>query len=157
VSGRGRHALALVGWLAISYVPALVGRLFQPGAWYASLEQPAWAPPDWVFGPVWTALYATMGVAAWLVWRTWGFTGARLALGLYVVQLVLNGMWSWIFFGLQRPGLALVEILALWVAIVATTVAFWRIRRPAGLLLLPYLAWVAFAALLNAAIWRLNA
>ena len=97
-----------------------------------------------------------MGVAAWLVWRRAGFSGARLALGLFLVQLVLNGMWSWIFFGMQRPGLAFAEILILWGMILATLLTFWRVSAAAGILFLPYLAWVSFAAVLNYAIWQLN-
>jgi translocator protein len=154
---RVRNGLALLGWVAVSFVPAFAGRWFQPGAWYAALEQPSWAPPDWVFGPVWTALYFSMGLAAWLVWRRRGLDAPWGAHGIYAVQLVLNGMWSWIFFGLQRPGLAFAEILVLWLAIVATVVAFGRVRPLAGGLLLPYLAWVSFAAALNGTIWRLNA
>lgn len=153
---RARQSGALAAWVVLSYVPAIAGRWFQPGAWYGALEQPAWAPPDWVFGPVWTALYFSMGVSAWLVWRARGFSGAGGALGAFIVQLTLNGIWSWIFFGLQRPGLALVEIVALWAVLVVTVIAFWAVRPLAGGLLLPYLGWVTYAALLNAAIWQLN-
>jgi translocator protein len=150
-----QRMIGLVAWVAISFLPALVGRFFQPGAWYASLAQPAWAPPDWVFAPVWTVLYFTMGVAVWLVWKERGFT-ARTALAIYFVQLALNAVWSWIFFGLQRPGLAAIEIVTLWLAIIATIVAFWQIRPLAGALLLPYAGWVTFAAALNMAIWQMN-
>jgi tryptophan-rich sensory protein len=97
-----------------------------------------------------------MGVAAWLVWRRAGFSGASLALTLFVVQLVLNGMWSWIFFGMREPGLAFAEILVLWGMILATTLAFWRVSSTAGMLFIPYLAWVSFAAILNCSIWQLN-
>jgi translocator protein len=155
MSERARPWIGLMAWVGVSFVPALVGRWFQPGAWYATLEQPAWAPPNWVFGPVWTALYLSMGLAAWLVWRQRGLD--RAAHGIYLVQLTLNAMWSWIFFGLQSPGLAFAEILLLWMAIVATVTLFWRVRPLAGGLLLPYLGWVSFAAVLNGTIWRLNA
>ncbi len=152
-----RRYAALAGWVLVSFLPSLVGAFFTPGAWYAELDKPSWNPPSWVFGPVWTALYATMGVSAWLVWRERGLSGARGALTLFDVQLALNAAWSWLFFGLQRPGLAFAEIVALWLAIVATLAAFARHSRPAAWLLSPYLAWVTFAAALNFAIWRLNA
>jgi translocator protein len=154
--GAGRWA-GLAAWVAL---PLLVGgglgSLFRPGAWYEGLEKPAFNPPGWVFGPVWTVLYILMGVAAWLVWERYG-DRARAALTLFVVQLAFNAAWSALFFGLQSPGIAFAEILILWGLIVATLLAFWRLRRPAGLLLLPYLAWVSFAAVLNFALWRLNA
>jgi translocator protein len=132
-----------------------IGSLFQPGAWYDGLAKPSWNPPNWLFGPVWTTLYILMGLAAWLVWeRHRG--DARVALALFVVQLAFNAAWSAIFFGLQAPGLAFAEILVLWALIVATTVTFWRHRVAAGALMLPYVAWVGFAAVLNFTIWRLN-
>jgi translocator protein len=151
--------LVLAGFLAASFLVAAVGGLFTSMGmpdWYMALEKPAFNPPSWVFGPVWTALYAMMAVAAWLVWREAGFRGARPAFVAYGVQLALNLAWSGIFFGLREPGWALVEIVALWAAILATMVLFFRHSRPAGLLLVPYLAWVSFAAVLNGAIWRLN-
>jgi translocator protein len=149
---------ALAGWVGLCYLAAFVGSRFtDTGAWFQALEQPPWAPPDSVFGPVWTVLYTLMGIAAWLVWRARGFRGAPAALGLFLVQLVLNVAWSGLFFAMQRPDLAFAEIVVLWAAIVATLVAFWRVRPLAGALLLPYLAWVTFAAALNLAIWRLNA
>ena len=125
------------------------------GSWYAGLTKPSWNPPSWVFGPVWTVLYAMMAVAGWLVWRRGG-PASRSALRWFAVQLVLNVGWSAVFFGLQVPGLALVEILALWVAIAATLMTSWRVARPAGFLFAPYLLWVSFAVALNFAIWRLN-
>lgn len=152
---RSRLGLAL--WLAASLAAGFVGSQFMPGDWYASLTKPPWNPPGWVFAPVWTTLYMLMGIAAWLVWRRAGFAGARLALGLFTVQLVLNGLWSYIFFGIQRPGLALVEIIALWFAILATSFSFRKIHATAGVLFLPYLLWVTFAAALNLTLWRLNA
>jgi tryptophan-rich sensory protein len=124
--------------------------------WYADLAKPAWTPPDWVFGPVWTLLYLMMAVAAWLVWRPKGFAGAKLPLALFGIQLALNSLWSVLFFGLQRPGLAAIEIVILWAAILATTVEFWSRSSWAGALMTPYLIWVTFAALLNFAIWQMN-
>ena len=129
-----------------------------PGDWYASLAKPAWTPPTWVFGPAWTILYAMMAVAAWRLWRRLGARPreSRRALVLFAVQLALNLSWTPVFFGMQRPDLALVVILVLWAAIAATIVAAWKACKTAAALLVPYLAWVTFATALNAAIWRLN-
>ena len=124
--------------------------------WYPTLTKPAWNPPAWLFGPVWTVLYIAMAVAAWLVWRKAGWGGARLALTLFIVQLTLNAAWSIIFFGLRNPGAAFVEVVVLWAAILGTLVLFWQVSVPAGMLFIPYLAWVSFATVLNFAIWRLN-
>ena len=131
--------------------------------WYAALEKPEWNPPSWVFGPVWTSLYSVMGVAAWLVWRREREAAtaeersrARIALVAYGVQLALNAAWSPTFFGLKRIDLAFGVIVALLVALAETIRRFWQLRRSAGLILLPYLAWVTFATALNAEIWRLN-
>ena len=125
--------------------------------WYPTLVKPSFNPPAWVFGPVWTVLYLMMGVAAFLVWRRGlDSDGVRLALTIFLVQLALNGAWSLLFFGLQSPGWALADILALWLAIGGTVWLFWRVAPAAGLLLLPYWAWVSFAAVLNGAIWSLN-
>jgi tryptophan-rich sensory protein len=120
------------------------------------LVQPALTPPGWVFGPVWTLLYIMMGVAAWLVWRRYGLAGAFWPLGLFILQLGLNALWSYLFFGLKNPGLAFLDIVALWLAILATLIAFWHYYPPAGQLLLPYLLWVTFAVYLNLQFWRLN-
>ena len=149
--------LALLGFLVLSFSAAIFGGLFMPGEWYAALQKPSWNPPSWVFGPVWTILYTMIGVSAWLVWNEKGFRGARLAFAVFLVQLVLNALWSWLFFGLHRPEIAFVEIVVLWLAILATIVVFWRESRLAGGLLTPYLAWVGFAAVLNGTLWRLNA
>ena len=153
-----RQLLGLLAWLVLCFATAAVGAIasVQARTFYQALVRPAWAPPGWVFGPVWTLLYALMGLAAWLVWREAGFRGGRLALSLFGVQLVANGLWSWLFFAWRRGALAFVDVVFLWLLILATTLAFWRVRRPAGLLLLPYLAWVAFATALTWAIWRAN-
>lgn len=148
-----RSALWLLIWVASSYAASLPGAFFAPGEWYQGLAKPPWQPPDWVFAPVWTALYLLMGIAAWLVWSERRWTWAFM---LFLVQLGLNAAWTWLFFGLQRPGLALFEICLLWLAILATLIAFWRIRPLAGGLLVPYLAWVTFALMLNAELWRRN-
>jgi tryptophan-rich sensory protein len=126
------------------------------GTWYPTLVKPAWTPPDWIFGPVWTLLYLLMAVAAWLVWRERVRHPVGPPLTLHVVQLILNVAWSGLFFGLQNPGAGLVGISALWLAIVATIIAFWRVCRPAAWLLAPYAVWVSYAAALNWALWRLN-
>ena len=145
----------LLFWLVAALVPAAIGAAFPAPDYNADLRKPAWAPPTWLYGPAWTVLYAVIGVAAWLVAKRGG-PGARGALGLWGGQLVLNAAWTPIFFGLRAPGAALAEIVAMWVAIAATTVAFFARRTAAGALMLPYLAWVSFATGLNYAIWRLN-
>jgi benzodiazapine receptor len=148
--------LGLVFWLGLTFSAAWTGSRFQPGDWYSRLVQPALTPPGWVFPPVWTLLYLMMGVAAWLVWRHHGLAGAVWPLGLYLVQLGLNALWTYVFFGLKNPGLAFLDIAALWLAILATLIAFWQYDRRAGQLLLPYLLWVSFATYLNFQFWRLN-
>lgn len=124
--------------------------------WYLQLQKPQWTPPAWVFGPVWTVLYAMMALAAWLVWREHGFREARVAMGLFVVQLLLNAAWSGLFFGLRSPAAGMLNILLLWPAILATIIAFWQKSSWAALLMLPYFAWVSFALVLNGAIWQMN-
>lgn len=124
-----------------------------PG-WYRELKKPSWNPPNWLFGPVWTALYICMGIASWLVWRSEGFGGSWV--WIYGIQLFLNAIWSWVFFGLKRLDLALINIALLWIAIVICMVAFWQISMVAGLLFVPYLLWVSFASGLNFRIWALN-
>lgn len=133
-----------------------IGSQFEPGGWYADLNKPSWTPPSWLFGPVWATLYIMMGISAWVIWRAAGLRGAALPLSFFVLQLILNAGWSWVFFGLQRPGLAFAEIVVLWMLIAATMTLFWRRRTLAGALLVPYLAWVSFALALNFAIWQMN-
>lgn len=144
---------ALGVFLLLVGAAAAFGATFTPGPWYESLRKPPGTPPDWVFAPAWSVLYVAVAVAGWLVWRT---RRDAFALGAWGVQLVLNAAWSYLFFGLQRPGLALLEIALLLAAIAATTFAFLRVRTAAGLLFVPYAAWVAFAAYLNAGVWHLN-
>ena len=158
MSGRWQRAvLGLLVWLLVCFGAGLFGSRFMPGEWYAQLAKPSWTPPDWLFGPVWTGLYAMMAVAAWLVWKAHGVRKAALPLVVFVVQLVLNAAWTWLFFGLQRPVLAFLDITVMWIAILVTLVLFWRRNPIAGALMLPYLAWVTYAASLNFALWRLNA
>ncbi|MGM0627623.1 MAG: TspO/MBR family protein [Candidatus Fermentibacterota bacterium] len=149
--------IALAAWVLVSLSAGLVGSQFTPGEWYEGLDKPSWNPPSWVFGPVWTALYILMGVAAWMVWRERGFGGSSPALYVFLAQLVLNGLWSYLFFGANSPMWAFFEILALEALIIVTLVLFWRIRTAAGVLLLPYALWVAFASVLNLTLWRMNA
>ena len=150
--------MGLAGWLLLAFAAAAVGGLasVSAGAFYQELVRPSWAPPGWLFGPVWSGLYALMGVSAWLVWRARGFAGAQSALVVFIVQLAANAIWSWLFFVWRQGGLAFAEVLLLWALIVATIVLFWRASRLAAALLLPYLAWVSFAAALTFSVWRLN-
>ncbi|MFO1463918.1 MAG: TspO/MBR family protein [bacterium] len=152
-----KSTLALLGFLLLSLAVQAGGALAtfpEIATWYAGLQKPAWNPPPWIFGPVWTVLYALMAVAAWLVWREVGLRSAPLR--LYFLQLLLNFAWSFLFFWGHSPALALLDILLLWLAIGATTLVFGRVRPFSALLFLPYWAWVSFAAALNFAIWRLN-
>jgi len=150
-----KRALPGIVFLLVTFAVASIGAQFLPGPWYDALAKPAWTPPGWLFGPVWTVLYVLMAVAAWLVWLEQPRLSAAIA--LWSAQLALNGVWSLLFFGLERPGLAAIDIVALLLAIAATALAFARVSRVAALLLVPYLAWVGFATALNLAIWRLNA
>ena len=151
-----RPWLALAGWLLICFLAAAGGVIFMPGPWFASLHKPAWNPPGWLFGPVWTVLYVMMAVAAWLIWRRGGWVAQKRPLGLFLTQLALNAAWTPLFFGLKNPPLAFGDIILLWLAIVATLRSFRGANKTAGWLLAPYLAWVSFAALLNFTLWRLN-
>ena len=155
---RGPRLILAV--IVLCFVAVLLGSMLTrqavPG-WYQELRRPAWTPPGWLFGPVWTCLYAMMAVAASIVWRRAGWPAASTPLVLFTIQLALNAAWTPLFFGLKMPGLAFAGIVVLWCAILFTTVAFWRVSRTAGWLMLPYLAWVSFASALNLAIWRLNA
>jgi tryptophan-rich sensory protein len=153
-----RQLLGFAGWFAVTVVAATVGGLASVNAknFYADLVRPDWAPPGWLFGPVWTLLYLMIAVAAFLVWRRAGWAGARLALGLFLLQLVLNAVWTWLFFGWQMGGPSFYELLLLWVSVAATLVLFWRTQRVAGALFIPYLLWVSFAGALNFSVWQMN-
>lgn len=149
----------LAGLIIVTLLVGAVGSIVTAPAiptWYAGLVRPAIAPPNWLFGPVWTALYVMMAVAAWLVWRRPASPPRRAAMRLFALQLALNSLWSFLFFGFGRIDLALLEIVVLWAAIVATTIAYAGVSRSAALLMLPYIAWVSFAAVLNFEFWRLN-
>ena len=156
--GVGTQILGLFGWLAISFAAAAVGAFASAdaGTFYRTLDRAAWAPPGWLFAPVWTVLYVLMGIAAWLVWQARGFREASGALSLFLVQLAANALWTWLFFVWHLGALAFAEILVLWVLILCTVVAFWRVRAAAAALLLPYLAWVTFASVLTYSVWQRN-
>lgn len=152
------HLLGLFGWFTLVFIVAAVGAWasVEASAFYAQLARPSWAPPGWLFGPAWTFLYLLMGVSAWLVWVARGFSGALSALSLFIVQLAVNAIWSWLFFAWHKGSLALLDVLVLWSLIVVTIRSFWPIHRLAAVLLMPYLAWVTFASVLTFTIVRLN-
>jgi tryptophan-rich sensory protein len=154
------HQLAaFLAWVLLCFLAAGIGGLVTAPRirdWYAELAKPEWTPPDWIFGPVWTLLYLMMAIAAWMVWRKAGAARGRRPFTLFGIQLALNVLWSVLFFGLRSPGIAAVEVLLLWAAIAWTLSAFWRWSRWAGVLMVPYLVWVGYAAVLNWAIWSLN-
>lgn len=153
-----KQIFGLAGWLLFSFSAAVVGGIASAdaGAFYAELLRPRWAPPGWVFAPVWSVLYATIGVSGWLVWRERGLRGAPVAFCLFTAQLAANALWTWLFFAWRQGGPALADIIVLWFLILGTIIAFRRIRPAAGLILIPYLAWVSYAGLLNLALWMLN-
>lgn len=146
-----RKWLGLLAWVAVAFMPAATAVFVDTGTWYDSLKRPAWTPPSWVFGPVWTLLYLLMGIAAWRVWAKYGFgdPGTRLALVLFLVHLILNAAWTWLFFGLHMLTAAAVEIVVLWAMILALVVLFWKRDRAGGALLVPYLVWVTYAVTLS--------
>jgi tryptophan-rich sensory protein len=157
---KKKDLLALTVAIVGSELAGILGSVFTASSvstWYTTLERPALNPPGWVFGPVWTTLYALMGIAAYLVWKKgFGRKDVRVALGIFGVQLVLNTLWSILFFGMQNPGAAFIEIIFLWFAILATIIAFAKISKLAAWLLMPYILWVTFASYLNFSIWILN-
>lgn len=154
------NPLKLVIAIGVSELAGIIGSVFTAPAiqgWYVSLIRPEFSPPNWVFGPVWTTLYALMGIAAFLIWKKGLERGdVKIALGIFLVQLALNALWSIIFFGLHSPGGAFIEIIFLWLAIAAAIIAFSKISKAAAWLLAPYILWVSFAAYLNYAIYSLN-
>ena len=160
IKAMKQHLLiGLAGWLLLVFAAAVIGAAASAdaGPFYQQLVRPPWAPPAWLFGPVWSVLYLLMGIAAWLVWRVHGFHNARVAIAIFVTQLAANALWTWLFFAWHQGALAFAEIIVLWLLIVATIISFWRLRaRVAATLLVPYLVWVTFAALLTFSIWQLN-
>lgn len=159
-SGWVRSPLKLLAAIVICNFAGIIGSLVTTtgeGSWYAAIEKPPFNPPGFVFGPVWTTLYILMGISLYLIWMEGtGRREVRLALIFFSTQLVLNALWTFLFFGLQSPFLGLVEIIILWLFIVATIVAFYRFNKTAAFLMVPYLAWVTFAAFLTYSIWILN-
>lgn len=153
-----KQALGLAGWLIATFVTGGIGAVASANAaaFYGELSQPSWAPPAWLFGPVWSVLFILMSLSAWIVWREHGFRGASTALKLFVAQLVANALWTWLFFAWHLGALAVAEILVLWMLIAGTILAFWRLQKLAALLLVPYLVWVGFATALTVSLWRLN-
>ncbi|MWB94308.1 tryptophan-rich sensory protein [Flavobacterium sp. GA093] len=152
-----RIAIAIIVCLAVGYSSSEVTKSAIE-TWYATLEKPIFNPPNWIFAPVWTLLFILMGIAAGLVWDKIKEQNEEVkkALGFFLIQLVLNAIWSYLFFGLKNPMLALIEIVLLWLMIYETYLKFTKINKIAGYLLIPYMAWVGFAAILNASIWWLN-
>ena len=155
-----RTILEFIGFIVVAELAGIIGAVFTTPAiptWYATLARPELSPPNWIFGPVWTTLFALMGIAAFLVWQK-GIQRkeVKIALGIFIVQLILNTLWSIIFFGMQSPGAAFGEIIILWLAILATIITFAKISRIAAWLLVPYILWVTFAGYLNYFIWILN-
>ncbi len=153
---KSKKYTGLAGWLMLSFTAGAAGIIVEPGNWYQALIKPTWTPPDWVFPVVWPVLYICMGISAWLVWKDTGFDKSRDALTLFLVQLMLNVLWSWLFFGLHQVGTALADIILLWIIILFTILAFSFYNRLAAWLLVPYLLWVGFATALNFSIWNLN-
>lgn len=162
-ANKNRSVPALAVGLALSIVACFVAGAIggiattsSVNGWYAELDKPSWNPPDWIFGPVWSVLYLMMAIAAWLVWKNSTLEKSRFALGWFAFHLLLNVLWSVLFFGLRQPGWAFIEIVVLWISIVITIVLFYRHSKPAAGLLVPYLSWVTFAAVLNFTIWSIN-
>lgn len=145
--------LGLIASFTACFAAATTGAVFKPGVWYDELAKPSWNPPNWLFPIAWAALYLMIGTAGWLIWRADGF---GLALAVWGLQLVLNSLWSIVFFGVRRLGLAMVEAMMLWGSILACVLLFMPISEVAGWLMVPYLLWVSFAVVLNGAVWRLN-
>jgi tryptophan-rich sensory protein len=148
--------LVLLGFIAACLLAALTGAVFRPGDWYERLIKPSWRPPNQLFAPVWSVLYLMIAISGWLIWRQAGFVGTTPPLAIYALQLVLNAAWTPLVFGLHRIDLGFFDIVLVWLSIVATIVLFYPIHLVAAMLLLPYLAWITFAAALNFALWRLN-
>jgi translocator protein len=153
-----RHIASLAVWIAVSAAAGVIGGIasIHAAAFYSQLERPSWAPPPWLFGPVWTLLYLLMGVAAWLVWRRREVRSVGMSLALFLAQLAANALWSWLFFAWHQGAWAVADIVALLVLVAATAAAFARVRPAAGVCMIPYVAWVAFAAVLSIWVWRAN-
>jgi len=153
-----KQIIGLIAWIFLCFAASAAGAIasIKTKAFYAQLVQPEWAPPGWVFGPVWSILFTLMAIAAWLVWRDGGFNKHRTALILFVLQLIPNVLWSWLFFAWNKGALAFADIILLWFLIIATIMCFWKVNRLSAALLLPYLLWVSFATALCYSTWQLN-
>ena len=153
-----KQIVGLVGWLAVTFIAAAVGAFgsAQAASFYGQLRLPSWAPPASWFGPVWSVLYVLMAVAAWIVWRAPLESRTRTPLVLFLLQLAVNALWSWLFFAWRLGGLAFADVVVLLALITATLLSFWKVKRLAGALLLPYLCWVSFATALTWSVWQSN-
>ena len=150
---------SLIAFIVLCFSAAAFGSVFTNKSlktWYQTIKKPTWNPPNKIFGSVWSALYLMMALAGWMVWERLPQKGHSIPMALFFIQLVLNTVWSAVFFGLRNPGWAFLEVILLWVFIALTVISFWNVYWVAGVLFLPYLLWVSFAAILNLAIWRLN-
>lgn len=153
---NSKKILGLIGWIFVCSLAGIFGAQFEPGSWYEMLSKPSWTPPNWIFPVVWPILYVLMGISAWLLWRQEKISTYWTEFTWFFLQLALNAIWSWIFFGMQLIATGLAEILLLWISILFTTMLFWNRNKLAGMLLVPYLLWVGYASALNFAIWQLN-
>lgn len=151
-----KSVLGAFSALVLTFGAAYIGSRFPVDDWYTELVKPPWNPPNWLFGPVWSVLYLLMAISVWLVWLKEGLADAFIPLGIFLLQLVLNAAWSWLFFGKHEMGIAFLEILLLWAAILACVILFWELNPVSGILLVPYILWVTFAAVLNYTLWQLN-
>lgn len=151
-----KSVLGAFSALVLTFGAAYIGSRFPVDDWYTGLVKPPWNPPNWLFGPVWSVLYLLMAISVWLVWLKEGLADAFIPLGIFLLQLVLNAAWSWLFFGKHEMGIAFLEILLLWAAILACVILFWELNPVSGILLVPYILWVTFAAVLNYTLWQLN-
>ena len=154
------NGLKLIISIIVCQLAGIIGSIFTTPAistWYKTLEKPSFNPPNWIFAPVWTALFLLMGISAFLIWRE-GIKKpqVKIALNIFLIQLILNVLWSVLFFGLKLPIAGFFEIILLWLAILLTVISFFKISIPAGILLIPYILWVSFASILNFALWKLN-
>lgn len=155
---KQKQIWGLIAWLVVCFSVSAMGAFasLQPKSFYAQLTQPSWAPPGWLFGPVWSTLFTMMAISAWLVWRSGGFNSNQKALSIFLIHLIFNGLWSWLFFAWNLGGLAFADIIVLWSLILTTIVLFWRTSSASGMLLIPYLMWVSFASVLSFTMWQLN-
>ena len=151
-----KKGLQLFGWIFVCSLAGIFGAQFEPGTWYELLEKPNWTPPNIVFPIVWPILYVMMGIAAWMMWKIDEVSISGTEFRWFFVQLILNALWSWVFFGMHLISTGLAEILLLWVAVAFCVMLFWRRNKIAGALLIPYWLWISYASALNFAIWQLN-